>query len=57
MFDAVKDALIEAERVTVTVTLWLKLPVDVTDNESVRVDKGESLIFVLADGLYDADRE
>lgn len=41
MFDAVKDALIEAERVTVTVTLWLKLPVDVTDNESVRVDKGE----------------
>lgn len=57
MLDAVKDGLIDAERETVTVTLWLKLPVDVADNESVRVGRGESLTTVLTDGLFEADRE
>ncbi len=40
-----------------TVTLWLKLPVDVADNVCVRVDDDEPVVVVETDELLDADRE
>ena len=57
MLDAVTDGLIEVERDLVTVTLWLKLPDDVVDKESVRVDNTELVVVAETDELLDADRE
>jgi hypothetical protein len=55
--EAETDGLIVVERETVLEILELGLTVVVSANESVGVDRDDSLELTLWDGLFDADRE